>query len=179
MRCLLCVCIAWIGLTGSAAAQDFKSSEAKAAEEKFQQSLKTAQDAYIEDLESAAKSALAADNLDEAVLIKETIEDLKSQQKGDRGDPVVQLRRRLRNTAWTFNRPGKPETIRFLSHNRVQKVAGNRMAEGVWESLEKTVAIAKFNENLFIFVFDENVRAFRVTAFGPVKTDYTVGKRIR
>lgn len=164
-----------------ATGQDFKSAEARLAEMKFLQAMKTARDAYIEDLNAAAKQSLKEDDLDEALLIKEKIEDLKSEQQFDRGDPVVQLRRKLTNTSWKLIRDKDPEDaerIRFLSKNRATKVYGKRTGTGIWESIEKRVVVAKFNEKLLLFQFDEKLRSFRVVAFGPTHTAYTSGTRI-
>lgn len=162
--------------------ETFQSAEAKAAEKKFLAAVKAARDAYVSDLEAAAKKTLEADKLDEAIRIKEKIADLKSQQQLDRGDPVVQLRRKLTNTTWKLIRDNnlkESETLRFLPGNRVTKVYGSRSGSGIWESLEKNVVVAKFNEKLLIFQFDEKLTSFKVVAFGPTQTAYTGGKKHR
>ena len=82
-------------------AEDHPTSvAARQAEQRFLSAVKAARKDYIADLETAAKQSLAADKLDEAIRIKQTIKDLESQQALDRGDPVVQLRRKLTNTTW-------------------------------------------------------------------------------
>lgn len=174
-----CVVLSW---SSRVFAQDFETAGAKQAQERFLAALKSAQDTYASDLEIAAKQAVADNNLEEVVRIKEKIDDLKSQQQLDRGDPVVRLRRRLKDTTWTFlrsDKPNTPETMKFHAGNRVTKVLGNRQATGVWESIESKVAIVKFKDTLFLFEFDDGVRSFRVVAFGPLKTVYTSGRRIR
>ena len=180
--CSLLLLLIGGGSYGEALAEDFQTASAKKAEQKFLKALKAARGAYIADLDAAAKQAIKNDNLDEAIRIKEKVKDLRSQQEFDRGDPVVQLRRNLRNTTWRYNRsdkPATPETMRFHAKNRITKVLGKRMASGVWESLDSKVAIAKFKETLYLFLFDDRLKTFRVLAFGPIKSVYVSGKRIR
>ena len=182
MRPLLLIAFVGTGICADVSAQqpnpdEFKTAAARNAELKFLKALRSARDDYIKDLESAAKAAVTDDNLDEAVRIKRRIEDLKSQQTFDRGDAVVQLRRKLRNTTWTYNRPDKPETIQFLPKNRA--TLGTRGTTGVWEAIDSRAAIVNFDETMFLFNFDDKVNAYSIRAFGPVKTHYTTGKRIR
>lgn len=165
-----------LGFCQNGIAQNFKSAKARQAEQKFLRAMKAARADYIANLKVAAKLAIKDNEFEEAVRIQEKIQDLDSQQTGDRGDVVVKLRRHLTNTTWSFNRPRKPATISFLPKN-VVVTSGQNGLKGVWESLGGDTAIANFGEDLFLFRFDKKVTGYSVRAFGPIKTEYTTGQK--
>lgn len=183
MRTCLVVLPIIVFVAGAITASDGKvtSVDARRAEQKFFDAVKAAREEYIADLDVAARKSLAADKLDEAIAIKKAIEELKSQQTLDRGDPVVQLRRRLTNSSWKLVRDNDPnnfEILRFSSGNQATKVYGKKKGTGVWESIEPRVVIAKFNEKLLLIQFDEDIKRFNVAAFGPTRTAYTSGAKV-
>ena len=158
--------------TIAAANDDFTSQAAKEAAQKYEQSLKEARALYSTELEAAAKET---DDVDELIRIRDTREGILEQKTSEEATDVARAREKVTGRTYSWNRPRRPDRITFMTQGRVKRSKGPM---GVWQMIEPTIGIVKFSDSHFLVKFDDKYEQFQVKAFGPIKTEYTTGKRI-
>lgn len=142
------------------AAQEGDSEEA--APTTFEEAMQAAHTEYTANLEAALELAIAEGELDEAVHVRRMI-------------AMEKLRADLIGTTWTRNRPNRPATIQFHSARRATT---NNQAEGVWDVIEDRVVLLKFSDAVLMYKFNEDTTSYSVRAYGPIKTEFTTGRRV-
>ena len=159
--------------------QEFTTPEAIAAKKVYEAELEKLQKRYSDALAAAGKTAKKNGAIEEVDRIRNVRVQIAT---GRNDDPVVGARERMTRTKWTFNRPGKPNSLDFLPDRVVNLGSGGA---GVWQMLEAQVGAIKLQNGrtgeyeLFLFELDEQFKQFRVMAFGRIKTDFTVGRKIK
>jgi hypothetical protein len=169
--------IIYFVLSAPAYSQEFTTPDAIAAKEAYEAELKQLRRKYSKELVAAAKTAKAVGAAEEVERIKEVRSLLRG---GLKDDAVAIARSTLAPSNWTFNRPKKPNTLSFLEDGVVKLQTGKT---GVWRMLEPQVAAMRFRQrttdNMFLVEFNEEFTQFSVLAYGPIKTDFRTGQKIK
>lgn len=157
--------------------EDFQSVHAKKAAEEYQEALRSAKKSYLKNLEVASSLAAEDENLVEVTRIKKEIESMKNKiESSFRTDGLSKTRRVVQNSTYTWTRANDPDRLLFSENG---KVATQKGSQGVWEVLEPDLVILKFGKNLFLLKLTASYGSFKVIAFGPIKSSYKSGKRLK
>ncbi|MFV0445681.1 MAG: hypothetical protein ACK5Q5_19030 [Planctomycetaceae bacterium] len=158
-------------LSSSGLADEFTTGAAQAAQSTYEADLLAARKKYVSALDHAALAAVQAGDLQEVARIAAR----KSELETGSDDPIVAARLALIDTVWTFDRPGKPNRVTFRSRGKVTVYKGG---DGVWEMLESHVGAMKFQDEMFIFKFNDDLTEFEVVAYGRIKTNYASSRKV-
>jgi len=169
-------------LATTTVAQDFTSAPAKQAQSEYEAELQRleglyekalgdAKTRYVEKLESARKTALIANNLDEAQRIIEEKKALEGPSKLMSKKPQPKRTAKpqqhwLVGTEWSEGLHPKGQHIRRWTQDAIECYVGGKPQGRVqWRMIDNNTAIATNEKNLFIWVFDGNQRVGEVMKY--------------
>lgn len=153
-------------------AQKAYLSEIAAAKKRFEEESKAARSRYIESLIEAAKIVVESGDLNEVVKIRN--EKTRIERKIPETTPQ-EIAGQIGGTTWTYNRPGRPSTISFQEDGTI---GPGSHYNGKWNMIETDLIAVRSGKNIFLYRLDSNRNEFRVSAYGRVRTEWSVGKRI-
>ena len=148
-------------------AQKAYLSDIAAAQKRFEEDSKAARARYVESLVEAAKIIVDSGDLDEVTVIKKDKTVIKKDkiESAFITNSLIDLRQRLRGTTWTFNRPGKDDSITFnndgtVSVSRTKSIDGH--PQGKWWVVDEQLVCVRVVDVVFFFRFDDKFAKYNV-----------------